>query len=52
LLLSLSSAIENEERKKKTHLRHREHVRDADGVVVDELPEHQAHDLHRHARPA
>lgn len=32
-------------------LRHGEDVDDPDGVVIDELPEHEAHNLHGHARP-
>ena len=32
-------------------LRHGEDVDDPDGVVVDKLAEHEAHDLHGHARP-
>jgi len=32
-------------------LRHGEDVDDPYGVVVDELAEHEAHDLHGHARP-
>jgi hypothetical protein len=35
-----------------SHLRHREHVRDADGVVVDELSQHETHDLHGHSGAA
>lgn len=31
-------------------LRHRKHVDNAHSVVVDEIAQHQPHDLHRHAR--
>ena len=31
-----------------THLWHREHINTSDGVVIDELAKHEAHNLHGH----
>ena len=36
----------------RARLRHRKHIYDTDGVVVDKLSEHQTHNLHRHTRTA
>lgn len=47
-----SFALFSSSNEKPSHLGHRKHVGDADGVVVDELSQHQSHDLHGYSRPA
>ena len=36
----------------RSHLRHREDIDDSDGVVVDDLAHHEAHDFERHTSSA
>ena len=50
--LGLVDRIDGLDADGRAGLRHAEDVDAVDGVVVDELAEHQAHDLHGHPGPA
>mmetsp|Transcript_27721 Transcript_27721/g.65035 ORF Transcript_27721/g.65035 Transcript_27721/m.65035 type:complete len:332 (+) Transcript_27721:223-1218(+) len=50
--LGLVDRIDGLDADGRSRLRHAEHVDAVDGVVVDELAEHEAHDLHGDAGPA
>ena len=50
--LGLVDGIDGLDAHRRTRLGHAEHIHTIDGVVVDELAEHEAHDLHGDAGPA